>query len=589
MLYQAPLRDMRFILEHLAGLDAIAALPGCEDVTSDLVAAVLDEAAKFATGVLAPLDRPGDIQGCRLEAGIVHTPDGWRDAYRQFMEGGWVGLGMSTEHGGQGLPKLLATPVNEMWHAANLSFSLLPPLNASASEALRLAASEELKAIYLPRLASGEWAGTMCLTESQAGSDLGAIRTRAEPQGDGSYRLFGQKIFITYGDHELTQNIMHLVLARTPDAAPGVKGISMFVVPKFLVDDDGSLGARNDVHCVSLEHKLGLHGSPTCVMSFGDAGGAIGYLIGERGRGLEYMFVMMNEMRFGTALQGPALAERAYQQAVAFARERIQGRGRDGAPVPIIRHADVKRMLLTMRAKLMAARSLSCVVAGWFDIAARHEDAAIAEKHRRLVDLLMPVLKGWNTEVGNEVCDLAVQIHGGAGFVEETGIAQRYRDARITTIYEGTTGIQAGDLVGRKILREGGSTMTLLVGEMRATSAEFVAAGLGGLSARFDAAISGVEESLRWILDCGGVRIAEAQAGAVPVLRQIGLVCGAWQLGRAALAAHRLGAVGDAAYNQSIVELAEFYFAHLLPQASAWASAATGGSAPCIEFPEQLL
>jgi 3-(methylthio)propanoyl-CoA dehydrogenase len=589
MSYRAPLRDMRFILDHLVGFEAISALPGWDEMTPDLAAAVLDEAARFATGVLAPLDRSGDLQGCRLDDGKVRTPDGWQDAYRQFMAGGWVGLSIATEHGGQGLPKILATPVSEMWHAANLSFSLLPPLNASASEALRLAATEELKAIYLPRLASGEWAGTMCLTEGQAGSDLGAIRTRAEPHADGSYRLFGEKIFITYGDHELTPNIVHLVLARTPDAPAGVKGISMFVVPKFLVGDKGSLGARNDVQCVALEHKLGLHGSPTCVMRFGDAGGAVGYLVGELGRGLETMFVMMNEMRFGTALQGPALAERAYQQAAAFARERIQGRGRDGTPVPIIQHADVKRMLLTMRAKLMAARTLSYVVAGWFDVAARHPDAAVAERHRRLVDLLTPVLKGWNTEVGNEVCDLAVQIHGGAGFVEETGIAQRYRDARITTIYEGTTGIQAGDLVGRKILREGGATLTMLVGELRATSAELHSAGLGDLSSRFAVAIAGVEESLRWILDCGNQRLAEVQAGAVPVLRQIGLVCGAWQLGRAALAAHRLGEAGDASYNRGIVGLADFYFGHLLPQASAWASAASAGAAACIEFPEESL
>ena len=589
MLYQAPLRDMQFILEHVVGFDAITALPGCEEVTADLAAAVLDEAARFATGVLAPLDRPGDIQGCRLEAGKVRTPDGWQEAWRQFSAGGWVGLGMATEHGGQGLPKILATPVSEMWSAANLSFSLLAPLNASASEALRIAANDRLKETFLPPLASGEWAGTMCLTESQAGSDLGAIRTRAELQADGNYRLFGQKIFITYGDHELSSNIVHLVLARTPDAPAGVKGISMFVVPKFLVGDDGSLGAHNDVQCVALEHKLGLHGSPTCVMSFGDAGGAVGHLVGETGRGLEYMFVMMNEMRFGSGLQGPALAERAYQQAVAFARERIQGRGREGVPVPIIQHADVKRMLLTMRAKLMAARTLSYAAAGWFDMAARHPDVAVAEKHRRLVDLLMPVLKGWNTEVGNEVCELAIQIHGGAGFVEETGVAQHYRDARITTIYEGTTGIQAGDLVGRKILREGGATLLMLVGELRATGAELTAAGLTSMSTRFDAAIAGVDATLDWILACGNERFAEVQAGAVPVLRQIGLVCGAWQLGRAALAAHRLGDAGDGAYHRGIVGLAEFYFAHVLPQAGAWAVAACGGAKPCIEFPEELL
>jgi acyl-CoA dehydrogenase len=589
MLYQAPLRDMQFILEHLVDFDAVAALPGCEEVTPDLVAAILEEAGRFATGVLAPLDRPGDIQGCRLENGLVLTPDGWAEAYQQFMAGGWIGLAMSPEHGGQGLPKILATPVCEMWNSANLSFSLLPPLNASASEALELAADDDLKAIYLPRLASGEWAGTMCLTEGLAGSDLGAIRTRAEPQADGSYRLFGQKIFITYGDHELTSNIVHLVLARTPGAPDGVKGISMFLVPKHLVAADGSLGARNDVHCVALEHKLGLHGSPTCVMSFGEGGGAVGHLVGELGRGLEYMFVMMNEMRFGTGLQGPALAERAYQQAVAYARERIQGRGRDGAPVPIIQHPDVKRMLLTMRAKLMAARMLAYVAASWFDMAARHADAAVADKHRRLVDLLMPVLKGWHTEVGNEACELAVQIHGGAGFVEETGIAQHYRDARITTIYEGTTGIQAGDLVGRKILRENGTTLAMLVAEMRMVVDDLRAAGMSEMAGRLGSGIDGIEATLGWILACGKERLAEVQAGAVPVLRQIGLVCGAWQLARAALAARRASGEGGDGYFPGIIGLAEFYLAHLLPQADAWAAAAKGAGLLCIEFPEESL
>lgn len=589
MLYQAPLRDMQFILEHLVDLDAIAALPGCEEATPDLVAAILEEAGRFAAGVLAPLDRSGDIQGCRLENGRVVTPDGWAEAYRQFVAGGWVGLAMSSEHGGQGLPKVVATPVSEMWNSANLSFSLLPPLNASASEALDLAADDSLKALFLPRLASGEWAGTMCLTEGQAGSDLGAIRTRAEPQADGTYRLFGQKIFITYGDHELTSNIVHLVLARTPGAPEGVKGISMFVVPKYLVAADGTLGAHNDVHCVALEHKLGLHGSPTCVMSFGDAGGAIGNLVGEVGRGLEYMFVMMNEMRFGTGLQGPALAERAYQQAVAYARERIQGRGRDGTPVAIIKHPDVKRMLLTMRAKLMAARMLAYVAASWFDIAARHEDAAVADRHRRLVDLLMPVLKGWHSEVGNEACELAVQIHGGAGFVEETGIAQHYRDARITTIYEGTTGIQAGDLVGRKILREAGATLALLVAEMRTVVDDLRAGGMNEMAGRLGAAIDGVEATLAWILERGKERLNEVQAGAVPILRQLGLVCGAWQLARAALAASRVAAAAGDDYYRGILGLADYYHGHLLPQADAWAAAAKGAGLQCIEFPEELL
>ena len=353
MTYQSPLRDMRFILEHVVDLPSISRLPGMEEFSDELAWAVLDEAAKFASGVLAPLNRVGDEQGCSLEDGRVRTPDGWKEAFEQFREGGWIGLHMPTQYGGQGLPKILAAPISEMWNSANHAFSLLPPLNAAAGAALDLAADARLKDWFLPRLASGEWTGTMCLTEAQAGSDLAAVRTRALPQADGSYRLHGQKVFITYGDHELAPNIVHLVLARTPDAAPGVKGISMFVVPKFLLDENGEPGTRNDVHCIALEHKLGLHGSPTCVMSFGDHGGAVGYLVGEVGRGLEYMFVMMNAMRLETGLQGPALAESAYQQAATYARERIQGRDRSGKPTAIVGHPDVKRMLMTMRAKLM--------------------------------------------------------------------------------------------------------------------------------------------------------------------------------------------------------------------------------------------
>jgi 3-(methylthio)propanoyl-CoA dehydrogenase len=587
--YAAPLRDMQFVLSALAGLDEITSLPGCEEATPDLVGAVLDEAGKFAAGVLAPLNRVGDTQGCRLEAGRVATPEGWAAAYAQFCNAGWVGLALPPEFGGQGLPKLVSTPVWEMWFSANMAFAMLPQLNTAEAEALRLAGSDSLKATYLHKLVSGEWGGTMNLTEPQAGSDLAATRTRAEPQADGSYRIFGQKIFISYGEHELTPNIVHLVLARLPDAPAGVKGISMFVVPKILVNTDGSLGARNDVRCIAIEHKLGIHGSPTCTLSFGDDGGAVGYLVGEANRGLEYMFVMMNEARFGVGVQGIGLGERAYQHALAYARERVQGKnavnGESGRP--IAEHPDVKRMLLSMRARIMAMRALLYTAAGWFDLARHHPEQALAEKHRRYVDLLMPVAKGWATEVGNQVCDTAIQVHGGMGFVEETGVAQYFRDARIITIYEGTTGIQANDLIGRKILREGGATLKELLADLRATAARLAAddelADLGATLAE-DAAT--VERTLAWILDNGRDHLDRVLAGAVPFLHLLGTVCGAWQMGRAALAARArlLAGDNDAAYLNGIVGLSRFYFAHVAPHAAAYARTVTAGGASVAEY-----
>lgn len=436
--YQAPLRDMQFILSTIAGLDEIAALPNCEEASNDLVSAVLEEAGKFAAGVLAPLNRVGDIQGGRLADGVVHTPEGWQAAYDQFREAGWVGLALPQEYGGQGLPKLISTPVWEMWFSTNMAFAMLPQLNVGQAEALQIAASEEQKQIWLHKVVSGEWGSTMNLTEPQAGSDLAATRTKAVPQEDGTYKLFGQKIFISYGEHELTPNIVHLVLARLPDAPAGVKGLSLFIVPKYLLDAEGNPSRRNDVRCISIEHKMGIHGSPTCTLSYGDEGGAIGYLVGEANRGLETMFIMMNEARFGVGVQGVGLAERAYQYAVNYARTRVQGRdamtGETG--LPIICHPDVQRAILSMRARVMAMRSLLYTAAGWFDLAHHHPEQTVADKYRRYVDLLMPVAKGWCTEVGNEVCDDAIQVFGGMGFVEETGIAQYFRDARIITIYE---------------------------------------------------------------------------------------------------------------------------------------------------------
>jgi acyl-CoA dehydrogenase len=580
--YRAPLRDLRFVLEELADLEGIGRLPGCAEATPELVRAVLEEAARFAEGVLAPLNGPGDREGCGLADGRVRTPAGWDAAYRQFREAGWVGLGLPTEVGGQGLPKLVATAVWELWFASNLAFALLPQLNTGQTAALLLAASDELKQRYLHRIVSGEWAATMNLTEPQAGSDLAATRTRAEPQADGSFRLFGQKIFISYGEHELTPNIVHLVLARLPDAPPGVKGISLFLVPKFLPDAQGRPGTRNDLRCIALEHKLGIHGSPTCAMSYGDAGGAVGWLVGERNRGLETMFIMMNEARFGVGVQGYAVGEAAYQRALAYARERRQGRDAvSGRPsVPIIEHPDVKRMLLGMRARIMAARTLACCAAGWFDRMHHDPDGARAARCRRFIDLLMPVVKGWGTELGNEVTDLAIQVHGGMGYVEETGVAQLRRDARIITIYEGTTGIQANDLVGRKILREDGATLRELIAEIRAEAGTWTGdAALQPLAAALAADLDELAATLDWMRARGSTNLGEVLAGAVPFLHQLGTVCGSWQMGRAACAARGHAAADADPYYQGIVELAQFWFAHHAPQAAALARVVRGGGA----------
>ena len=587
--YNAPLTDIRFLLKEIAGLPDIAKLPGCEEAMPDLVDAVLEEAGKFAAGVLAPLNSVGDRAGCRLEDGKVITPAGWGEAYQQFAAGGWVGLGLSPEYGGQGLPKCVATPVWEMWFSANTAFTMLPQLNTGEAEAILLAASDELKATYLEKLVTGEWGGTMNLTEPQAGSDLAAIRCRAEPQSDGSYRISGQKIFISYGDHEITPNIVHLVLARLPDAPPGVKGISMFLVPKYLVNPDGSLGAKNDVRCVGLEHKLGIHASPTCAMSFGEAGGAAGWIVGQPNRGLEYMFIMMNEARFGVGVQGIGIGERAYQQALAFARERVQGRDTVTGAVgqPIINHPDVKRMLLTMRARIMAARALAYTAAGWFDLARHSPDKAAADKAKRYVDLLMPVVKGWCTELCQQVCYDGIQIHGGMGFVEETGIAQHYRDARIITIYEGTTGIQANDLIGRKVLRENGATLRELIAEMRGVVAELNAAdGMQALAVRLAEDIAALESALDWILANGRDRLAGVLAGAVPFLPLLGLVCGSWQLARVALAATNPSdrEIYSSDYLRSLVELARFHAHALSVQAPALAAAIIGAGETAAAF-----
>src|SRR3954463_15408355 len=468
--YRAPLKDMKFVLNELAGLGAVAQLPGYGEASPDTVEAILEEASKFASGVLDPINYSGDQEGAKWAAGEVTTPKGFREAYKQFCEGGWNALPFEAEWGGQGLPRLVSTPVQEMWKSSNMSFSLCPLLTQGAIEALLLGGSEELKRRYLPKMVEGQWTGTMNLPEPQAGSDLSLVRTRAERQGD-HYLISGQKIFITYGEHDLAENIVHLVLARTPEAPEGVKGISLFVVPKFIPNEDGTAGKRNSARCASIEHKLGIHASPTAVMVYEKA---VGYVVGEENRGLEYMFIMMNAARFAVGLEGVAIAERAFQRALAFAKERVQGRDlmQGGKAVPIIRHPDVRRMLMLMKAQTEAMRALAYTTAAALDFAHRTQNKEEQKRHQGFVDLMIPVVKGWCTETGIEIASLGVQVHGGMGFVEETGAAQYLRDARITTIYEGTTGIQANDLVGRKVGREQGRTAFALIEEMdRATDA----------------------------------------------------------------------------------------------------------------------
>ncbi len=572
--YRAPVADMLFVLREIVGIEGLAQLPGYGDVSLDLVEAVLKEAAKFAGDVLAPLNATGDREGARWHDGKVVTPNGFTQAYRQFIEGGWNGVEFPAEIGGQGLPKAVGAAVREMWAAANLGFSLILPLNEGAIHAIMVAGSPEQKERFLPRLVSGEWTGTMNLTEPQAGSDLSAVRTRAEPQGDGSYRLFGQKIFITYGDHDLAENIVHLVLARTPSAPAGTKGLSLFLVPKFLIGDDGRPGAANDVRCVSIEHKLGIHASPTCVIAFGDHGGARGFLVGEENRGLEYMFVMMNSARFATGLQGLALAERAYQKALAYARERTQGRDVEGGrdSVTIIHHADVRRMLMLMKSQIEAMRSLAYFVAAAYDRAERHPDPQTRARDQSLIDLLMPVIKGWLTETGVEVASLGVQVHGGMGYVEETGAAQFLRDVRITTIYEGTTGIQANDLIGRKVARDGGASVRSLLETMRGTERELAEADDPELSAvrvALGRGLDAVAQAVEHLVANYATQIKLVSVGAVPFLKLLGIVAGGWQLACGAIVAQRRRAdpAADQAFFRAKVSTARFYADHVLAQA----------------------
>jgi len=587
--YVAPLKDMRFVLKELAGLAEVGKLPGYEEATPDTVNAILEEASKFSSQVLDPINYSGDREGSKWSGGEVTTPKGFKEAYRQYVDAGWGALPVGSQWGGQGLPKLVATPVEEMWCSANMSFSLCPMLTQGAIHALELRGAPALQQAFLPRMASGEWTGTMNLTEPQAGSDLALLKTRAVPDAD-HYRISGQKIFITFGEHDYTENIVHLVLARTPDAPEGVKGISLFVVPKFLVNADGSLGARNGVACASIEHKLGIHGSPTAVMVFENA---VGYLVGEENKGLATMFVMMNAARFAVGLEGVAIAERAFQRALAYARERVQGRDLNGGgTVPIIRHPDVRRMLMLMKSQTEAMRALAYVVAAALDVAARHPDEKVREQNQAFVDLMIPVVKGWSTETGIEVASLGVQVHGGMGFIEETGAAQHLRDARITTIYEGTTGIQANDLVGRKIAREGGATAKGWLEHLKAFDAELAKSGnadVQAIRAALAAGAAAVAESVDYIVAVAGKDLVATFAGAVPFLKLMGVVAGGWQMARAALAAEKNLGSGDKAFFKAKLATARFYADQVLVQAPALRDTVVKGAAAVMAVPEESM
>jgi alkylation response protein AidB-like acyl-CoA dehydrogenase len=574
--YKAPVADMRFVMREIAGLEQIGALPGYQDASEDVIDAALEEAAKFAGGVLAPLNKVGDKQGAKLENGVVRTPDGFANAYRQLTEGGWTALPFDPEFGGQGMPWLLATAVTEMWQSANMGFGLVLLLNQGAVDAIHAHGTAEQKATYLPNMISGAWTGTMNLTEPQAGSDLAALRSRAVKDGD-HYKISGQKIFITYGEHDFAENIVHLVLARTPDAPVGVKGISLFIVPKFLVNKDGSLGARNDLRCVSLEHKLGIHASPTAVMSYGDNGGAVGYLVGQEGRGLEYMFTMMNNARLAVGVQGLSIAERAYQQAVAYAKGRVQGKT-DHAPqegaAAIIKHADVRRMLLTMKAHIEAMRAISYTTAAAIDQASKHADPAVRADSQALVDLMIPVVKGWCTDLGVELSSLGVQVHGGMGFIEETGAAQHFRDSRILPIYEGTNGIQARDLVSRKVARNGGAAVQSMLDAMRAFDAELAKSPGDDMAAIRQSVKDGANawaKATDWVVKNFGSDIASVLSGAALYLRLTGYVVGNYFLARGALAANRRLAErdGDPSFLEAKIITARFFAETLLPQGTA--------------------
>jgi alkylation response protein AidB-like acyl-CoA dehydrogenase len=582
-MYRAPQKDIRFVLDELLGVQSLAGSPGLADYSPDLAESVLSEAARFAESVLEPLNQSGDREGAHWTPEGVVAAKGFKPAYQQFVAGGWPQLGADPEYGGQAVPHALGTAVREMWGSANLSFKLCPMLTLGAVEAMKLCATPEQKARYLPKMVSGEWTGTMVLTEPHAGSDLGLIRTRCVPEGN-RYRMFGQKIFITWGDHDCTENIIHMVIARIDGAPPGVRGISLFIVPKFLVNEDGSLGERNEVRCVSIEHKLGIHASPTCALAFGDDKGAVAYLIGEPNRGLEYMFVMMNAARLSVGVEGYAMAERAFQRAADWARTRVQGKPPTGAataPAPIIHHPDVKRMLLTMKSSTEAMRALAMYAAFQLDLSEHHADEKSRKAAHARAELLIPVVKGWCTELGNEMTAVGVQVHGGMGFIEETGAAQYIRDARITTIYEGTTGIQANDLLGRKMGRDHGVAMGALLEE--------VTRELGGLSAADESARATVRAASDSVALLHAATQAQMQAlatnpdralaVAVPYLMLVGYVLGAWLMAKSASIAASKLAGSDREFHAAKLRTTLFYAQHVLPRSVGLAHIVRGGGA----------
>lgn len=592
MSYRAPLKDMLFDIEHLARIDQVAQLPGFEEAGLETAQAVLEECAKLNEGVIAPLNVDGDRNPSSWKDGQVTTTPGFKDAYRQYAEGGWQGLQHPSDFGGQALPKTIAAACIEMLNCANLSFALCPLLTDGAIEALLTAGSDALKSVYLEKLVTGEWTGTMNLTEPQAGSDLALVRSRAEPQGDGTYKVFGTKIFITYGEHDMADNIVHLVLARVPGAPEGVKGISLFVVPKFLVNADGSLGQRNDVHCVSIEHKLGIKASPTAVLQYGDHGGAVGYLVGEENRGLEYMFIMMNAARYQVGVQGIAVAERAYQKAVEYAKERVQSRPVDGSvagPATIIHHPDVRRMLMTMRALTEGCRAMASVAAAAYDAAHHSADPAARKQNQAFYEFLVPLVKGYSTEMSLEVTSLGVQVHGGMGFIEETGAAQYYRDAKILTIYEGTTAIQANDLVGRKTARDGGQVAQAIAAQIEQTEAalgkrDSVAAR--AVAKRLAAARKAFLDVVAFVAQQSKASPNAVFAGSVPYLMLAGNLVAGWQLARSLLVAEDLLQKGqDPEFMRAKIATARFYADHILARAPGLRDSIVDGAESVTELP----
>ena len=575
MTYKAPLKDMLFDIQHLANIDQIAQIPAFADAGLETAQAVLEECAKFNEGVLSPLNWEGDKNPSTWKDGVVTTTAGFKEAFRQYADGGWQALQHPTDFGGQGLPKTIGAACGEMLNSANMSFALCPLLSDGAIEALLTAGSDDLKATYLEKLISGQWTGTMNLTEPQAGSDLSMVRSRAEPAGDGTYKVFGTKIYITYGEHDMADNIVHLVLARVAGAPEGVKGISLFVCPKFMVNADGTLGERNDVHCVSIEHKLGIKASPTAVLQYGDKGGAVGYLVGEENRGLEYMFIMMNSARFAVGVQGIAIAERAYQKAVSFAKDRVQSRPVDGsikASAAIIHHPDVKRMLMTMRAYTEGCRAMAAVAAAAYDASHHHPDADVRQQNLAFYEFMVPLVKGYSTEMSLEVTSLGVQVHGGMGFIEETGAAQYYRDAKILTIYEGTTAIQANDLVGRKTARDGGQTARGIAAQIQATEAELIAQGGAdalAVAGRLEAAREALLDVVDFVVSHAKSNPNAVFSGSVPYLMLAGNVVAGWQMARSLLVAQTELAAGvQTDFMRAKIVTARFYADHLLTKAT---------------------